>query len=78
MKIAIGVAQGLAYLHKDYSPHILYINIKSKNVLLDADFEPKLTDIALDRILGDAGFQSTLAFESPPSCYVAPGKIACS
>ncbi|KAL8172140.1 hypothetical protein V2J09_023944 [Rumex salicifolius] len=72
LRIAIGVAQGLAYLHKDYTPHILHRNIKSKNVLLDANFEPKLTDIALDRILGDAAFQSTLAFESPPSCYVAP------
>lgn len=74
MKIAIGVAQGLAYLHKDYVPHLLHRNVKSRNILLDDDFEPKLTDFALDRIVGEAEFQSTLTSESPFSCYNAPGK----
>lgn len=72
LNIAIGVAQGLAYLHNDYSPHLLHRNVKSTNILLDADFEPKLTDFALDKIVGNALFQSTLAFESLASCYVAP------
>ncbi|GMN54808.1 hypothetical protein TIFTF001_023927 [Ficus carica] len=72
MKIAIGVAQGLAYLHKDYVPHLLHRNVKSRNILLDDDFEPKLTDFALDRIIGEAEFQSTLTSESPFSCYNAP------
>ncbi|GAB4843823.1 hypothetical protein Ancab_013785 [Ancistrocladus abbreviatus] len=72
LKIALGVAQGLAYLHDDYSPRILHRNLKSKNVLLDAALEPKLTDFALDRIVGESSFQPTLAFESPSSCYVAP------
>ncbi|KAM7530112.1 hypothetical protein LguiB_033522 [Lonicera macranthoides] len=72
LRIAIGVAQGLAYLHKDYSPHLLHRNVKSKNVLLDADFEPKLTDFALDRIIGENAFRSSLASESASSCYIAP------
>lgn len=72
LRIAIGVAQALAYLHNDYSPHLLHRSVKLTNVLLDADFEPKLTDFALDRILGDSLFQSILAFESPSSCYLAP------
>ncbi|EEF35663.1 Receptor protein kinase CLAVATA1 precursor, putative [Ricinus communis] len=72
LKIAIGVAQGLAYLHKDYAPHLLHRNVKSKNILLDAEFEPKLTDFALDRILGEAAFRSTIASESADSCYNAP------
>ncbi|CAK9172528.1 unnamed protein product [Ilex paraguariensis] len=72
LKIAIGVAQGLAYLHKDYVPHLLHRNVKSKNILLDADFEPKLTDFALDRIVGETAFQSSLASESAFSCYIAP------
>ncbi|XP_050229646.1 probably inactive leucine-rich repeat receptor-like protein kinase At5g06940 [Mercurialis annua] len=72
LKIAIGVAQGLAYLHKDYAPHLLHRNVKSKNILLDADFEPKLTDFALDRIVGEAAFSSTIASESADSCYNAP------
>lgn len=72
MKIAIGVAQGLAYLHKDYVPHLLHRNVKSRNILLDEDFEPKLTDFALDRIVGEAAFQSTITSESPFSCYNPP------
>ncbi|KAH9648093.1 putatively inactive leucine-rich repeat receptor-like protein kinase [Citrus sinensis] len=72
LKIAIGVAQGLAYLHKDYVPHLLHRNVKSKNILLDADFEPKLTDFALDRIVGEAAFQSTMSSEYALSCYNAP------
>ncbi|KAL2535088.1 inactive leucine-rich repeat receptor-like protein kinase [Abeliophyllum distichum] len=72
LKIAIGIAQGLAYLHKDYLPHLLHRNVKSTNILLDADLQPKLTDIALDRIVGENAFQSTVASESASSCYLAP------
>ncbi|KZV46300.1 inactive leucine-rich repeat receptor-like protein kinase [Dorcoceras hygrometricum] len=72
LKIAIGVAQGLAYLHQDYVPHLLHRNLKSKNILLDKDFEPKLTDFSLDRIVGDNAFHSTISSESADSCYLAP------
>ncbi|KAK8482148.1 hypothetical protein V6N13_009323 [Hibiscus sabdariffa] len=72
LRIAIGVAQGLAYLHKGYVPHMLHRNLKSTNILLDAEYEPKLTDFALDRIVGDAAFQSTIASEFAHSCYNAP------
>ncbi|XP_049363612.1 probably inactive leucine-rich repeat receptor-like protein kinase At5g06940 [Solanum verrucosum] len=70
LRIAIGVAQGLAYLHKDYLPHLLHRNLKSTNILLDADYEPKMTDFALDRIIGEAAFKSSLG--SDASCYLAP------
>ncbi|KAG8371897.1 hypothetical protein BUALT_Bualt12G0010600 [Buddleja alternifolia] len=72
LKIAIGIAQGLAYLHKDYIPHLLHRNLKSNNVLLDDDFQPKLTDFGLDRIVGENAFQSIVASESAASCYMAP------
>lgn len=71
-RIAIGVAQGLAYLHKDYVPHLLHRNVKSSNILLDAEFNPKLTDFALDRVVGEAAFQTTLVSELASSCYNAP------
>lgn len=76
LKIAIGIAQGLAYLHKDYLPHLLNRNLKSNNVLLGVDFEPKLTDFALDRIIGENAFHSVIASESASSCYLAPGMKA--
>nr|XP_043621043.1 probably inactive leucine-rich repeat receptor-like protein kinase At5g06940 [Erigeron canadensis] len=70
LKIAIGIAQGLAYLHRDYVPHLLHRDVKSRNVLLDTEFEPKLTDFSLDRIVGENAFQSSMA--SKASCYMAP------
>ncbi|KAL2320811.1 hypothetical protein Fmac_029780 [Flemingia macrophylla] len=72
LRIAVRVAQGLAYLHKDYVPHLLHRNVKSSNILLDANFEPKLTDFALDRVVGEAAFQSVLNSEAASSCYIAP------
>ncbi|KAG6428998.1 hypothetical protein SASPL_107037 [Salvia splendens] len=72
LKIAIGIAQGLVYLHKDYLPRLLHRNLKSNNVLLDADFQPKLTDFSLDRIIGENVFQSVVSSESATSCYFAP------
>ncbi|KAL8191706.1 hypothetical protein R6Q57_028437 [Mikania cordata] len=72
VKIAIGIAQGLAYLHKDYVPHLLHRDVKSKNVLLDIEFNPKLTDFALDRILGENVFQSSSDSKSESLCYKAP------
>lgn len=78
LKIAIGIAQGLVYLHKDYLPHLLHRNLKSNNVLLDADFQPKLTDFSLDRIIGEKVFQSVVSSESATSCYLAPGIKLCS
>lgn len=73
LKIAIGVAQALAYLHQDYLPHLLHRNLKPNNILLDSDFVPKLTDFSLDRIVGEAAFRSSLASESESSYYLAPG-----
>ncbi|KAE8649768.1 hypothetical protein Csa_012284 [Cucumis sativus] len=72
LRIAIEVAQGLAYIHKDYVPHLLHRNVKSSNILLDADFVPKLTDFALHHIVGESAFHSTVASESSHSCYIAP------
>ncbi|GKB07577.1 probably inactive leucine-rich repeat receptor-like protein kinase [Tanacetum coccineum] len=73
LKIAIGITQGLPYLHKDYVPHLLHRDVKSRNVLLNNEFKPKLTDLALDTILGENAFRSSLDSKSGSSCYIAPG-----
>ncbi|KAG2262921.1 hypothetical protein Bca4012_012624 [Brassica carinata] len=71
LKIALGVAQALAYISKDYVPHLLHRNLKSTNILLDKDFEPKISDFALDQIVGESAFQS-LIHATSNSCYTAP------
>ncbi|KAM5573194.1 hypothetical protein ABKV19_012967 [Rosa sericea] len=45
----LGAAQGLAYLHEELEVQVIYRDFKSSNVLLDEDFEPKLSDFELAR-----------------------------
>ncbi|XP_022754146.1 LRR receptor-like serine/threonine-protein kinase ERECTA [Durio zibethinus] len=51
LKIALGAAQGLAYLHHDCSPRIIHRDVKSCNILLDKDFEAHLTDFGIAKSL---------------------------
>lgn len=51
LKIALGAAQGLAYLHHDCSPRIIHRDVKSSNILLDKDVEAHLTDFGIAKSL---------------------------
>ncbi|XVF44003.1 hypothetical protein PTKIN_Ptkin02bG0085100 [Pterospermum kingtungense] len=50
VKIAVGAAKGLAYLHEDCQPKIIHRDIKSANILLDDDFEAQVADFGLARL----------------------------
>lgn len=50
-KIAMGSARGLAFLHHGFIPHIIHRDMKSSNILLDADFEPRVADFGLARLI---------------------------
>lgn len=50
MKIAEGAARGLEYLHNSAEPAIIYRDFKSSNILLDENFNPKLSDFGLAKI----------------------------
>lgn len=53
MKIALGAARGLAYLHEDSSPRVIHRDFKSSNILLENDFTPKVSDFGLARAAMD-------------------------
>ncbi|CAM8982988.1 unnamed protein product [Rhodiola kirilowii] len=49
LQILLGAAQGLAYLHEGMEIQVIYRDFKTSNVLLDNNFEPKLSDFGLAR-----------------------------
>ncbi|CAL5360369.1 unnamed protein product [Camellia sinensis] len=53
LKIAVGAARGLAYLHEDSSPRVIHRDFKSSNILLEYDFTPKVSDFGLARTAMD-------------------------
>ncbi|XP_031273394.1 probable serine/threonine-protein kinase PBL24 [Pistacia vera] len=54
IKIALGTAQGLDYLHTKANPPVIYHDLKASSILLDKNFVPKLSDFGLAK-LGPVG-----------------------
>ncbi|KAJ3679265.1 hypothetical protein LUZ60_017276 [Juncus effusus] len=52
-KIAIGIAEGLLYLHEGCHRRIIHRDIKASNILLTEDFEPQISDFGLAKWLPD-------------------------
>ncbi len=50
MKIALGAARGLAYLHEDSQPCVIHRDFKASNILLEDNFNPKVADFGLARL----------------------------
>ena len=49
-EIAVGAAKGLAYLHEECLEWVLHCDIKPQNILLNADFQPKVADFGLSKL----------------------------
>ncbi|KAK8520371.1 hypothetical protein V6N13_031174 [Hibiscus sabdariffa] len=74
MKIALGAAKGLAYLHDAEKP-VIYRDFKASNILLDSDYTAKLSDFGLakDGPEGDKSHVSTRVMGTQG--YAAPEYI---
>jgi serine/threonine protein kinase len=82
LNIAVGIAEGLAYLHNNCDPPIVHRDIKPKNILIDDNMEPIIADFgtALYRNLNEDSYShsetrkmlSTMVVGTPG--YIAPGK----
>ncbi|XP_030443383.2 L-type lectin-domain containing receptor kinase IX.1-like [Syzygium oleosum] len=59
--IAQGIASALLYLHEEWEQCVLHRDIKASNIMLDSDFNAKLGDFGLARLVDhDKGLQTTV------------------
>lgn len=79
LKIALGAAKGLAYLHEDCHPKIIHRDIKAANILVDYKFEAKVADFGLAKLSSDANthistrVMGTFGYLAPE--YASSGKL---
>ncbi|RWR96148.1 putative receptor-like protein kinase [Cinnamomum micranthum f. kanehirae] len=52
MKVILGTAKALAYLHEAIEPKVVHRDIKSSNILIDTEFNSKVSDFGLAKLLG--------------------------
>ncbi|CAM6028262.1 unnamed protein product [Sphagnum balticum] len=70
-KVAVGAAEGLAYLHHDCKPQIIHRDIKSNNILLDDHFEAHVGDFGLAKLI-DVQESKSMSAIAGSYGYIAP------
>lgn len=71
MKIALGVAEGLEYLHEKADPTVIYRDLRSSNILLTEMRTPKLADYGLAKIV-EGGNKMHMSVMTGFNGYCAP------
>ncbi|KAL4575537.1 hypothetical protein LXL04_022384 [Taraxacum kok-saghyz] len=70
-KIILNVARGLAYLHEECRQKIIHLDIKPQNILLDDDFNAKVSDFGLSKLIDRDQSQVITRMRGTPG-YLAP------
>ncbi|XP_052291191.1 rust resistance kinase Lr10-like isoform X1 [Citrus sinensis] len=71
-KIAFGVARGVEYLHQGCNQRILHFDIKPHNILLDHNFQPKISDFGLAKLCSKDISIVSLTAARGTAGYIAP------
>ncbi|XP_061998537.1 LEAF RUST 10 DISEASE-RESISTANCE LOCUS RECEPTOR-LIKE PROTEIN KINASE-like 2.5 [Rosa rugosa] len=82
-EIAVGVAQGIEYLHQGCEMQILHFDIKPHNILLDENFIPKISDFGLAKlypannsIISSVAARGTMGYIAPEMLYKNIGGVS--
>ncbi|KAL0722693.1 hypothetical protein Bca4012_037292 [Brassica carinata] len=59
MNIAVSSAQAIAYLHHHATPRIVHGDVRASNVLLDSEFEARVTDFGYGKLIPDKDTKTT-------------------
>ncbi|KAJ6851651.1 putative kinase-like protein TMKL1 [Iris pallida] len=73
-KLTLGIARGLDHLHNGLQKPVVHGNLKSRNVLIDADYQPRLSDFGLHLLLNPTAAQEMLESNAAQG-YKAPELI---
>ncbi|XP_028214453.1 MDIS1-interacting receptor like kinase 2-like [Glycine soja] len=74
VNIVKGTAHALSYLHHDFTPPIVHRDISASNVLLNSDWEPRVSDFGTARFLSfDSSYRTivagTIGYIAPELAY---------
>ena len=70
--IAIGIAKGIEYLHQGCDQRILHFDIKPHNILLDENFNPKISDFGLAKLCSKDQSAVSMTIARGTMGYIAP------
>ncbi|CAL4949194.1 unnamed protein product [Urochloa decumbens] len=70
--VALGIARGMEYLHQGCNKRILHFDIKPHNILLDYNFNPKISDFGLAKLCARDQSIVTLTAARGTMGYIAP------
>ncbi|XP_040985945.1 rust resistance kinase Lr10-like [Juglans microcarpa x Juglans regia] len=70
--IALGIARGIEYLHQGCDQRILHFDIKPHNVLLDENFNPKISDFGLAKLCSKDQSAVSMTTARGTVGYIAP------
>ncbi|KAL9662890.1 hypothetical protein QQ045_027725 [Rhodiola kirilowii] len=79
-KIALGIASGLLYLHEEWEQCVVHRDIKSSNIMLDSNFNVKVGDFGLARLMDHelgpqtTGLAGTIGYMAPE--YINTGRAS--